>query len=121
METGPQGINDNESKTIAVISYLTPIGWIIAYVMHHNNKSVFASYHLRQTLLLMLISLGVYVVQTMLLFIPYIGWLITLFSMVLNIGLLVLWVIGLIAAINGEEKPIPLIGEKAQLLFAKIV
>lgn len=116
----PQQANTGESKSIAIISYLTPIGWIIAYIMYGNNKSAFAIYHLRQTLLLMIISLGVYVIQSMFLFVPYIGWLITILSMGLNMALLVLWIIGLIAAINGEEKPIPLIGGKAQKIFSKL-
>ena len=38
----------------------------------------------------------------------------------LSLGFLVLWIMGLIAAINGEEKPMPLIGEKAQELFKGI-
>jgi uncharacterized membrane protein len=32
----------------------------------------------------------------------------------------VLWVMGLISAINGEEKPMPLIGEKAQEIFKNL-
>jgi uncharacterized membrane protein len=29
----------------------------------------------------------------------------------LNLGVLILWIIGLITAVNGEEKPVPLLGE----------
>ncbi|MCC7400117.1 MAG: hypothetical protein IT214_01420 [Chitinophagaceae bacterium] len=116
----PQQANNSDSKNIAIISYLTPIGWIIAYAMYSSNKSSLAIYHLRQTLLLMIVALGIYAIQTTLLFVPHIGWMVTILSMVLNLSLLVLWGIGLIAAVNGEEKPIPLVGEKAQQLFIKI-
>jgi uncharacterized membrane protein len=39
---------------------------------------------------------------------------------VVKVGLLILWIIGFIGAINGEQKPIPLIGEKAQSIFSGI-
>ncbi|MEO7534731.1 MAG: hypothetical protein ABIU30_12820 [Ferruginibacter sp.] len=75
------------------------------------------SYHLRQTLLLMLCGVGMQLLAMILIFVMpflalilWVGW----------IGLLVLWILGLIAAINGEEKPMPIIGEKAQELFRNL-
>ena len=115
--TNVQGM---DGKTIAVISYLTIVGWVIAYVMNSNNKSQIAIYHIRQSLFLMLAAIVFYTVQTMLLLIPYLGWLIALLSIPIGIALLILWIMGLIAAINGEEKPIPLVGQKAQELLSSI-
>jgi uncharacterized membrane protein len=48
--------------------------------------------------------------------VPAIGMVLSLVSLVF----LVLWIMGLIAAINGEEKPMPMIGEKAQEIFKSI-
>lgn len=110
------GSADN-SKTVALLSYITVIGWIVAYVMNSNQKSSLGSYHLRQTIFLYIIAICLYIAEILLLFIPFIGWLISLLLMFAGIGLFVLWIIGLIAAINGEHKPIPLIGKKAQELF----
>lgn len=115
--TNVQGM---DGKTIAVISYLTIIGWVIAYVMNSNNKSQIAIYHIRQSLFLMLAGIVFYTVQTMLLLIPYLGWLVALLSIPIGIALLILWIMGLIAAINGEEKPVPVVGEKAQQLLSSI-
>jgi uncharacterized membrane protein len=53
----------------------------------------------------------------MLIFIPFLGWAI---AILLWIGLVILWVLGLVAAINGEEKPIPVIGPMAQSTFSGI-
>ena len=39
---------------------------------------------------------------------------------IVRAGLFVLWIIGLIGAINGEQKPIPLIGDRAQSMFSGI-
>jgi len=106
-----------DPKTIAIVSYMTWIGWIIAFVMYNSNKSQLAAYHLRQSLALMILGILVYIIQIMLIFIPFLGWAIAL---LLWIGLIVLWVLGLIAAINGEQKPMPVIGTLAQNIFSGI-
>ena len=113
-------IQGMDGKTIAIISYLTIVGWVIAYVMNSNNKSQIAIYHIRQSLFIMLAGIVFYIVQMMLLFIPYLGWLIAMLSIPVGLVLLVLWIMGLIYAINGEEKPIPIVGEKAQQLLSSI-
>ena len=39
---------------------------------------------------------------------------------IIEIGFFILWIIGLIGAINGEKKPIPILGERAQVMFSTI-
>jgi uncharacterized membrane protein len=39
---------------------------------------------------------------------------------IIEIGFFILWIIGLIGAINGEKKPIPFLGERAQVMFSTI-
>ena len=117
-ETNPTpAASGMDGKTIAIISYFTWIGWIIAFVLYSSNKSQLAAYHLRQTLALMILMTIVYILQIMLIFIPFLGWAI---AILLWIGLVVLWVLGLLAAINGEEKPMPVIGSLAQSTFSGI-
>ncbi|MDB5143308.1 MAG: hypothetical protein JWQ66_2021, partial [Mucilaginibacter sp.] len=49
------------------------------------------------------------------------GWFsIIAINWILRVGFFILWIIGFIGAINGEKKPIPLIGEKAQSIFSTI-
>ncbi|WP_435579255.1 DUF4870 domain-containing protein [Gilvibacter sp.] len=98
-----------DGKTIAIISYITLIGWIIALVMHQSNKTSLGAYHIRQMLGLMLISLAISLVGRVL-GIAMILW-------ILNIGLLVFWVLGLVSAVQGEEKPVPIIGPMFQDWF----
>ena len=106
-----------DGKTIAIISYFTWIGWIIALVLHSSNKSQIGAFHLRQTLALMILGILAYIVQIILVFVPIIGWAIIC---LIWIGLLVLWILGLVAAINGQEKPMPVIGPMAQNIFSGI-
>ncbi|QAA82890.1 hypothetical protein EI546_14695 [Aequorivita sp. H23M31] len=96
-----------EGKTIAIIAYITIIGLIVAFVMNNEKKNSFASYHIRQSLGLGLTGIALSILS----YIPFIGWLI---SMLGGLLLIVLWVMGLISAINGERKPVPVLGEKYQ-------
>ncbi|ARV13215.1 hypothetical protein [Gilvibacter sp. SZ-19] len=98
-----------DGKTIAIISYITLIGWIIALVMHQSNKTSLGAFHIRQMLGLMLFSLAISIVGQIT------G--LALVLWVLNLGLLVLWVLGLVGAIQGEEKEVPLVGSLFQDWF----
>jgi len=110
----------DNGKTVAIISYLTLIGWVIAYVMYGSNKQPLSAYHIRQSLGLIITGVVFYILQFMLLFIPFIGWLISFIMIPIGLFLFVLWIIGLIAAINGEEKQVHVIGNKIQEMLSSI-
>ncbi|MEE1945262.1 hypothetical protein VRU48_09090 [Pedobacter sp. KR3-3] len=109
-----------DEKTVAIISYITIIGWIIAYVQLGKNKSQLALFHIRQSLFLMLCAFGICIVQMLFAFTPYLGRMISLSLSLVLLGFLVLWVLALISAVNGEQKPLPLFGNKAQDLLKGI-
>ncbi len=96
--------NSNNGKTVAILSYITIVGWIIALVMHNNDKSALGAFHLRQ-------GIGLFLTSLILSFIPVLGWIVAL-------GVFILWILGLISAINGEMKPVPLLGDFYQKTFA---
>jgi len=48
-------------------------------------------------------------------FIPFLGW---LADLALWVGLIVLWFTGFLAAVNGQRKPIALLGENFQKWFS---
>ena len=102
----------NEGKTIAIISYITWIGTLVAFIMNNDNKNSFAAFHIRQMIGLSLFSLAnVFIIA------PYIGgWI----SGAISLGLFVLWIIGLIGAVQGEEKKIPLLGDLFQDWFKSV-
>ena len=101
----------NEDKTAAIISYFWWIGLLIAFIMNNNRRSAFTSFHIRQSIGLSIISfvLGIF---------TKFG--IEMFAVILFLGLFVLWVMALLSAIKGEEKPIPLVGELFQDWFKNI-
>ena len=101
----------NNEKTAAIISYFWWIGLLIAFIMNNNVRSRITSFHIRQSIGLSLISfvLGIF---------TKFG--IEMFASILFLGLFVLWVIGLLSAIKGEEKPIPFVGDLFQDWFKNI-
>lgn len=103
----------SEGKTIAIVSYITIIGLIIAFVLNNDKKNTFASYHIRQSL-----GLGIFAIALLIIgFVPYIG---PIINMLGSILLLVLWILGIINAANGEEKPLPIVGKQFQEWFKNI-
>ena len=103
-----------DDKTTAIVSYLTLIGFIVAVLMHNTKKTRLGAYHLRQSLGLMLAAIAVAFAVAVMAFIPIIGW---LAGMAAWLGLLALWVMGLLSAINGEQKPVPVLGVYFQKWF----
>lgn len=103
-----------ENKTVAIVSYLTLIGFIVAIILHASAKTRLGAYHLRQSLGLILTSIAIMILSMGLMMIPFIGWLVVLCGW---LGLFVLWVMGLVAAVNGEAKPVPVIGQQFQTWF----
>ena len=103
----------SEGKNIAVISYITIIGLIIAYVMNNDKKDAFATYHIKQSLGLAATGLALGIVGM----IPILGWIINILGIIV---LLYMWVMGLMTAINGKESPVPFLGEKYKEWFKNI-
>ena len=104
-----------DAKTIAWVSYLTLIGWIIAFVSYGNMnpKNSLATFHLRQSFGLILLGIASSLVFRMLGGLSVIG----ILSPIVWILLIVLWILGILAATNGEEKPVPVVGTYFQQWF----
>ena len=115
-------MNEN-SKTIAIISYITLIGWIVAIIMHNNeqNKTEIAAFHIRQSLGLMLSWICIPLIGMFVSFVPFIGWFFGLVSVAVYIGIFVLWILGLMAAINNEQKEVPILGSVFQKLLKEVL
>ena len=95
-----------DGKTKAIVAHITIIGWIIALVINSSEKDEFASYYIRQTL-------GIYLLGIVLSIIPVInliGWIVVF----------VLWLLSLIASIQGEMKETPVVGKYFQDWFRSI-
>lgn len=104
--------NNISPKSIAVISYITIVGWIFAVVMNNKGRTPIADFHIRQALgihlLFMLSRMIAFVTGSFLM------------SKIIFISAVVLLIIGLLSASKEEEKPIPVVGEAFQEWFKSV-
>lgn len=101
-----------KGKTMAVVSYLTLLGTIIAYFSNKDSKNPFTSFHNRQ-------ALGLWLLQMILGFVVsgFDNWNITLAFWIV-IGVLLFY--GILNAIAGKTQPVPFLGDFFQKTFANI-
>lgn len=116
----PEG---QEDRTAAILSYITIIGFIVAIVLHSSKKTALGAFHLRQVLGFIVVGIAVWIAVAItsfiLAFIPVIGPILGfLIWAALGLGGFVLWLMGLIAAIQGKQTPVPVIGAPIQKWFA---
>lgn len=103
-----------DNKTISIVSYITIIGWLIAYFSGKDTADDLAKYHLRQSLGAIIVSFLFSVVLNILLMIsPIFGIL-----GIVGIFFLVIMIIGIINASNELKKPLPVIGKFFEDKFA---
>ncbi len=93
-----------KGKSMAIVAYITYIGLIIAFVSINDKKNTYISYHIRQSLGLCLTSIALMIINVL----PILGWIVSFLG---GIFILVLWIIGLVNAIGGKEKPVPVLGK----------
>jgi len=98
------------SKLWAFFAYLfSIIGFILVYALKKHDR--FAMYHAKQSLVLFIGGILIWVFTSIINHILFIG---VIISSILNLLWGILWIIGLIYALSGQEKPLPIIGQFSQ-------
>ena len=90
-----------DKKVTGIVSYLTIIGWVIAYCLGDMEG---AKVHLNQALILGIIG----IVGGVLGIIPFVGWIL---GSVIGIVVMIFAVIGIIYAAQGQDTKLPIIGD----------
>ena len=115
-----------EDKTVAIVSYLTLIGFIVAIIIHSSKKTKLGAFHLRQVLGFLLtgivgwigVAIIMFVLALVLAFVKFLlVILVPLIWLAFVVSMLALWIMGLIAAVNGQMKPMPVVGPLYQKWF----
>lgn len=102
----------NNGKAPAVLSYFL-VGILWWLIDEKVKKNAFVKFHVKQGLVVLIASIAVSVAGFVLLFIPVIGWIVAL---ALWLGIVVLWVMGIVGAIQGKTKELPVVGAFAKNL-----
>jgi len=102
--------DEGERKLFAFLGvFLTVIGFIIALATKKDDDYVM--FYAKQGLVLFIAWVIVWAVSLVFLVIPFLGWIV---MAVLYLGIVLLWVIGMIYSVSGEKKEIPIIGNLAK-------
>lgn len=102
--------NITQYRNYAILSYMTILGMFVAIILN-KDKNEYVNFHIRQ-------SLGTHII-----FLLAVVCILTslILALIVYFLFVVLWVFGVIAAMQNSTKPIPLLGEKFQNIFSKIV
>lgn len=89
-----------DKKATGIVSYLTLVGWLIAYLAGDREG---AKFHLNQSLVLLISG----VVASMVHYLPFIG---RFAGNILQLVIFIFWVIGFVYACEGKDEEIPVLG-----------
>lgn len=102
-----------DNKVLSIISYITIVGWLIAYFIGKDKADDLLKYHLKQslgigiiTLILNVVIIVVVSIMPPLAFISYIGY-----------ALFIISILGILNAYNQKKQPLPIIGQWADKTF----
>ena len=94
----------DKHKGMAILAYIL----FFIPLLTDAKESPFVKFHIKQSLLLVIASVLVSVIGAV---IPFLG---ALVAPIASLAVFVLWIIGLMHAINGEAKEVPIIGKYAE-------
>lgn len=95
----------NEGKTMAIVSYITVIGLLIAYLVNNDKKNEFVKFHIGQSVRIVLLAVALFIVLGIITSLMGMG-----FLNILRWAPFVLAILGIINASNGKAEKLPIIG-----------
>jgi uncharacterized membrane protein len=103
-EKSSTGLDANIAGALSYV--LGPITGILFFVLEKESK--FVKFHAMQSIITFL---GLFVVSVVLGFIPILGWIVAIF---LQLAALILWLVLMFKAFQGEKFKLPVIGDMAE-------
>lgn len=99
----------SDHKMYAILGYILPFLFFIPLMNESSKNNPFARFHANQQLILLILGIAVYMFVNPFLFMSlgYSGY---MFSSLLNLGLIVFVILGVMHASQEEMKELPLIG-----------
>ncbi len=98
-------IDDN--RIMGALAYLS---WLVLIPLFAAKQSPFARFHTNQGLVLALAEIIVVIALAILRALPLIGWIFRIIRYLFEIACVVMSIIGIVNALNGRAKELPLVG-----------
>jgi uncharacterized membrane protein len=105
------GLSDDAASGLA---YLTFIPAIIFLVVAPFNTNAKVKFHAWQSIFLAATWFAAWVILMVLTFVPFVGWILWPFHLLVVLALFIVWLICIIKAFQGGKFVIPIIGPLAQ-------
>ena len=100
----------SKNTTMAALAYVL----FFIPLLTDAKKDPFVKFHVKQSLVLLIVSIGWSLSSRFLSYLPVLGWIVGgLVGTVISILLLILWIKGLMNALNGKQEELPVIGKYA--------
>jgi len=96
-----------DKNTTGIVAYLTWIGLLIAYIMGDREE---AKFHLNQSLVIWLAGTLAGIAGKLVGWIPLLGWLMWVLVAAVELFCVICWFIGVVGAVQGQERPVPVLG-----------
>jgi uncharacterized membrane protein len=104
------------NKTLSIVSYITLIGWLIAYFSGKDKADALLRYHLKQSLGLAIVSIALNIILRVIVsLVPALA-----FLGMVGLVIIVFWILGIINAANNAQKPVPVFGKAFENSFSFI-
>jgi uncharacterized membrane protein len=110
-DTNQSGLSDNAAGGLA---YVTIIPAIIFLLVEPFNKKSYVRFHSWQSIFLAIAWVVVQIVLMIIGRLPFVGMIIWFLGPLVSLCFLILWIIVLIKAFNGDRFKIPFIGDLAE-------
>ena len=100
-------MESTENKVMGVLSYISVLVLIPILI---GQKDGFVRHHANQGLNLCIIGIACRIVMSIVGWIPIIGWLVGIVVWAISVGVFILAVLGIIYALQGKTKSLPIVG-----------
>ncbi len=110
-----------EQNLIATLAYLTPVGWVVSFILHRSRPSSLSGFHLRQSTGLLLATLLINLAGGIFTAVPILGPLTGTLLAIVNFLILAAAIFGIIKAIEGKQDPLPFVGKYFDQQFQSFI
>ena len=103
-----------KDNSVAVLRYITQVGWILAMLLNHNINSTLVKFHLRQSLGVFILYFALFFAANVTMRLPVIGFVGAELFGIINFLVIVYLIMGAWYAFKKRQTLLPIMGQWAQ-------